>query len=680
MEIPGMNPMQNRIIVPGQAQPAAPQTQVPDLILDAPQNRTPTAQPQAPTTTGPYQAPAQAVITQVYQDMTSALMEMGMSPTPQNQQMASLLAGYGNAVNSQTMGVLRQAMAQLSDKSPASLEAAVILLSKDLPVNDQTVSAIKQLLNGQPLPAQLQNLPKEMAALLQQLQQTAQNANTGQSAPLLNAQPTAQATAQAAAAQGAEGQTNTAQAQQTTQAAGAQAPAAAQAPQAGNAQATVQGTAQGAAQGLTQAQLQTQIQTGQNAAQNVAQQAGQQVAQTIQSGQAAVQAAPTSAIVQQAVGQAQTTENRADAISRLSERSTAEKVAVPDMIKESLPAIEEVDGRSGQTGQPRQVVDHMPASARPNDQEALHQLYLHLRGGEIPTVEPVGPGGAASVQSPEEAVLRLLSVIQDLGQIAGHLGENMQLRDFKQLYIQHQQIMQLTGLLETKLQEFHQLFARAFPELAEEVQRLLGQDGGGQDIFSKLAKLIDDNQAQLQAKLRLPGNEEVQSQVLTTLSQLMEQVGVHVEKIQANMMAREMLAQNLPIHVVPLTVHFRGEAYPAEIYVQQDYDPEDHSTGPDGQRPFKLTFTLETISLGRVSVDLATLKDDMTLDLKVQSRRIKLLVDEQLQNLKHKVEREGDYTLSHVGCRVVPDLENRQSMLLPPKREIRSLRRVEGVV
>ncbi|HEY9841980.1 MAG TPA: hypothetical protein V6D23_16065, partial [Candidatus Obscuribacterales bacterium] len=171
-----MNPMQNRIVVPGQAQPAPPQTQVPDLILDAPQNRTPTAQPQAPSTTGPYQAPAQAVISQVYQDMTSALMEMGMSPTPQNQQMASLLAGYGNAVNTQTMGVLRQAMAQLSDKSPASLEAAVILLSKDLPVNDQTVNAIKQLLNGQPLPAQLQNLPKEMATLLQQLQQTAQNA------------------------------------------------------------------------------------------------------------------------------------------------------------------------------------------------------------------------------------------------------------------------------------------------------------------------------------------------------------------------------------------------------------------------------------------------------------------------------------------------------------------------
>lgn len=673
MEVPGMNPLQNRFQVPGQTPPAGPQPQVPDLILDAPQNRTPTAQPQAPaSTTLPYQAPAQAVVNQVYQDMTSALMEMGMPATQQNQQMASLLAGYGNAVNTQTMGILKQAMQGLSDKSPATMEAAVILLTQDLPVTDQTAAAIKQFVNSAPLPEQLQNLPKQMEGSLQQLQQAAQSA-----------QPEAMAQGQLTAGQA--GQTaQGAQTQPPAQAGQAPVPAEAAANQPQPSQtlptpAPAQAAPQAAGQGQLNVTGQTAAQAGAQIpgqAQTVAQQAGQQIVQTIQNGQAMIQAAPMAANIQQAAGQAQTIENRGDGVARLSERSTAEKVAVPDTPTENLPAIEEVDSKQGQAGQSNQVAQHLPA-ARSNDQSALQQLYLHLRGGET-TVEKVGPGGAASIQTPEEAVLRLLTVMQELGQIAGHLAENMQLRDFSHLYIQHQQILQLTGLLEHKLQEFHQLFAKAFPELSQDVQKLLNSEG--HDMFTKLAQLIDENQTKIHARLHLPGDNQAQASVLNTLSQLMQQVGVQVERVEANLVARELLTQNLPIHVVPLTIHHHGQTYPAEIFVQQDYDPNDSRSGPDGGRPMKVTLTLETKNMGRVSVDLAALRDDMTVDLKVQTRRIKVLVDEQLKDLRIRVEKEGDYKVSHLGCRVVPDLESRQSMLLPPKRVIRSLRRVEGVV
>ena len=108
MEIPGMNPLPGRMQVPGQGQPigpGGPQSNVPDLILDAPGQRVPTEQApqQAPaSTTGPYQAPLQAIVQQVQQQMTAALMEMGLPATQQNQQMAQLLADYGHAVNSQT--------------------------------------------------------------------------------------------------------------------------------------------------------------------------------------------------------------------------------------------------------------------------------------------------------------------------------------------------------------------------------------------------------------------------------------------------------------------------------------------------------------------------------------------------------------------------------------------------
>ncbi|MGV3524008.1 MAG: hypothetical protein ACO1RX_07280 [Candidatus Sericytochromatia bacterium] len=666
-----MNPLQNRTVTPGQTAPGGPQPGVPDLILDGPRSRPAQAQPGAAPAAAPYQAPEQAIVQHSAQNLTQALMEMNLPPTQQNLQTAQLLANYGHAVNSQTLGIVRQAMAGLSDRSPATLEAVVILLTRDLPVNEQTVTAIKQFMNGQPLPQQLQNLPKDMGQLLQQLQQTAQSG-----APVA-AQTLAPAQGGLAPAQGAT--------PAALPPAAAQAPAAAPVPGSAPGSALAASPAAGAPAGpaATPAAVPgapvTPAAPGTPGVPNpaqLAQQAPQQLAQSIQSGQAQIQAAPVAGVVQQAAGQAQVVESRVDGPARVGgERSTAEKIS-QTAAGQNLQALEAATAPGKPAPSTPQLQQPLPMQQR--DQQSLQQLNLMLQGGEIPTVDKVTAGGHAAQLSPEEAIYQLLRVIQDLGRVAGHLAENMQLRDVGQLFIQHQQIMQLTGLLEQRLQEFHQLFGKAFPGLAQDVQQLLQHDS--LDMFSKLAQLLDDNQHALQEQLRLQGSPEEQNQVLSTLRQLMEQVGLQVEKIQAHLVAREMLSQNLPVHVVPIMVHMHGEAYPAEIYVQQDYDPQDSRSGPDGERPLKITLTLETQNMGRVSVDLATLKQDMNLDLQVQTRRVKLLVDERLEGLQRKIEGNGDYQLSRINCRVVPDLESRQSMLLPAKREVRSLRRVEGVV
>lgn len=584
------------------------QPNVPDLILGRPQGQVPTAQPETAQTTAPYQAPAQAQIQQTMQNMTAALMEMGMPPTPQNVQMAQLLASYGHAVNQQTLGIFQQALRGLPDKSPATMEAVMILLTQELPVNEKTVAAIKQFMNGQPLPQQLQALPKDLGGLLQQMQQTAQLPQAGQ---------TAQTPSQVASQPG-----------------------------------------QQAVQQATSPQV-----------------AGQQVAQQIQSGQVVTQLAPQSAVVQQAAGQTQAVEHREDGLSKIADKTTAQKVDLNSQTAAQIKAVEQLEDGEGKSPQSQLVNQHLP-SAQNRDQQSLQQLYLYLQGQE--PVQAVGREGAQSVLSPQETVLQLLKVLQDLSQIAGHLGENMQLKDFGQLFPQHQQIIQLTGLLEAKLQEFERLFAQAFPELSKNLPQLLSKDG--QDMFGKLAQLLEDNQQLLQERLRLPGQADEQGQLLSSLRQLMEQVGFQVEKIQSHLVAREMLSQNLPVHVVPIMVHANGESYPAEIYVHQDADGRDPENRHEGDERTRLTLTLETKNMGRVAIDLTSRKDDMGLDLKVITRRIKLAFDERLDELKHRVERNGEYKVEHLSCRVVPDLESRQSMLLPPKRPIRSLRRVEGVV
>jgi len=691
MEIPGMNPLQNRPVMPGQGQQG-----VPDLILDGPKGRMPAQQAAAAPTQAPYQAPAQAMVQHSLQNMTTALMEMNIPPTPQNVQMAQLLANYGHAVNSHTMGVFRQAMLGVPDKSAASMEAVMVLLTQDLPVTEKNLAAIKQFMHGQPLPQQMQNLPKELGNLLQQMQQTAQTPvpttpAAGQTAGQATAQTAAQAATQNAAQSAAQSASQMPQtAQQATPATGQAAATATQAT-AQSAQPVAQSPVQVAGQPLatapatpqanaqTPAQLAGQLQNpaqGATVLQSAAQATALALAQNIQSGQSLLQAAPLVAAAQQFAGQAQALENKADGMSRIADKSTAQRVDMEKSPQGEIKAVEAVDGKHAGARQSAQVAQHLPAQQR--DQQALHQLYLSLQGKENVEFQKIGPSGQQSMQSPEEAVLQLLKVLQDLAQISAHLSENMQLRNFNQLGLQHQQIIQLTGLLEAKLREFQQLFGRAFPGLNQEIQRLLQQDG--QDMFSRLAQLIDEHQVQLKEKLLLPGSQDEKALILLTLRQLMEQVGFQVEKIQAHLGAREMLIQNLPCHCIPLMIHYKGEAHTAELYIQQDYDPQDPDSGPDAKRPLKIVLTLETHHLGRVSVDMSTLQTDMMLDLQVLTRRVKLLVDARLDELRYRLENEGPYQLSQLNCRVVPDLETRQSMLLPTQRSVRSLRRVEGVV
>lgn len=648
MEIPGMNPLQNRPIVPGQQGQAG----VPDLILDGPQGRIPAeaAQQQAAPTQAPYQAPQQAIVQQSAQNMTAALMEMNIPPTPQNLQMAQLLASYGHAVNSHTMGVVRQAMQGLPDKGPATMEAVMILLTRDLPVNPRTVAAIQQFLNGQPLQQQVQQLPRELGNLLQQMQQTSQ----GQL-------PAAAATPQAPAAP------------QTGQA--AQTPAVVSTPPGAPPTAT-------ATASLPTTPANVSANPALNPAASAAAQqtnpqaAAQAVAQNIQSGQALVQAAPLAAAAQQFVGQAQALENKADGLSRIADKSTAQRVNMEQALQGEVKAVTAIDDKAS-PGQSGLVSQHLPSQQR--DNESLKQLYLYLQQQTPETLEALKQSlQTPQLQSPQEAALNLIKVLQNIAQLAAHLSENMQLHQFQQLGLQHQQIIQLTGLLEAELKQFHQLFGRAFPSLADRVLQLLQHDS--QDMFSRLAQLIDENQAQLKAQGLLPGDSEAQTELLSLLRQLLEQVGLQVEKVQAHLGAREMLSQTLPCHCIPLMVHFKGQAHPAELYIQQDYDPEDPNSGPDPNRPLKVTLTLETHHLGRVAVDLSTFKEDLMLDLKVLTRRVKLAMDERLEQLRHRVEGESGYSISQLSCRVVPDLESRQSMLLPVKRNVYSLRRVEGVV
>ncbi len=700
MEVPGLNPLQGRL-PPGPVGPEATPKGVPDLILNAPAGRTAAPPPQAPAQ-APFQAPAQAIIQHSVQNIMNALLEMGAHPSPQNQSIAQNLANYGHPVSNQTLQIVQNALAGLPDRSAATIEAAVVLLTQDLPVNSQTVMAIKQFMNGQPLPQQMQNLPKDVGALLQQMQGLpalptgATALPAGQAANALALPP-----AQAGAAQGLltgttpgavpalpAGQTGAALPTSAAVAQGTQtATGAALTPSSSSSSSAVGATATPTANVTSNTPQTQQVAPGSPAAQGV--QPGtvsstaipSAISTTLSTPQGMAQVAAQSSVVQQAAGQAQAIENRSDSVNKVSEQSTALKIQAMQTTETRQQALEAVNpAQSGKSNsQALNVNLPMQQAYSQQEQKALEQLYLYLTGGgDLSPVEKVGPGGKAQVMSPDEGIYRMIKLLGEILQLSGHLSENMQIKDYQQLFIQHQQVIQLTGLMEQKMHEFQQLFHKAFPELAKQIQGLLHQDG--LDLFSKLAQLIETNQEQLKEQLKHVAGDAEKQQLLQTLRSLLEQVGFQVDKVHSNLMAREMLTQNLPVHCIPLMVHANKEAYPAELYIQQDYDPREPKQGPDGERPLKLTLTLETHNLGRVSVDLTSLKSDLSLNLKVLTRRVKIIVDERIEQLQRKIEKQGNYQVAHLTCVVEPDLETRQSMLLPAKRTVRSLQRIEGVV
>jgi hypothetical protein len=589
----------------------------------------------------PHQAPAQAVIQHSTQNIMNALLEMHMAPTPQNQQIAQSLANYGHPVNKATMQLVQQSLSRLSDKSGAAIDAAIILLMKDLPVNDRNVAALKQLMNGQPLPQQLQNLPKDLGPLVQQLQTPAMQQAATQTPVPASPQAVPPANPGLSAAVPGTGLLPTAPS----------TPAA-------------------AGQATTTAALPGQ------AAPAAALPPGQTAPTVIALPGATPQAAAQSSAVQQMAGQAQVVENRGDT-SKTSGQDSAQQINALQTSNRSQ-SVQVPQGQTAQTQAPTQSTP--PQASAPavqhNPGQAIEAqgLQLHLAGQDMAPIAKVGPGGGPAALMTEDQYQQLLKLLENIQQVASRLGDSMALKQFQQLPAQHQQIIQLTGLLETRTEEFWVLFSKSFPGLARKVQGLLHNDG--LDLFTKLAQLIEGSQNELAADLQHLGDSE-KAKLLTALLQLLEQTGFQVEKVHANLVGRELLTQNAPIHCIPLTIHANQEQYPAELFIEHDQDSPYRSA--DGQAPMKITLTLETKNLGRVAIDLSALKKDMNVDLQVLNRRVQQIVQERLDQLKFKLE-QHTWEVQQIHCRVNPELETRQTMLLPQKRVVRSLQRIEGVV
>ena len=127
MEVPGLNPLNNPLRLDTN------RIVSPDLLPGKVVEQKPQQAPVQPPPTLPHQAPKTPVITQNLQTFSSLLLEIGIPNTPQNNQLAQVLANYGQPVNSQTMTQVAQSLVPLMKKGVANIEAGVILMVNRIP-------------------------------------------------------------------------------------------------------------------------------------------------------------------------------------------------------------------------------------------------------------------------------------------------------------------------------------------------------------------------------------------------------------------------------------------------------------------------------------------------------------------------------------------------------------------
>jgi len=115
-------------------------------------------------------------VTENLQTFANILAEINIPNTPQNNNLAQVLANYNQPINRETMTLVSKALGGLMNKSPADIEAGVVLLINGLNITNESVSSVKQLLQGGSLSQNLLSFSKE----IQKFVETVNKQNFGQ--------------------------------------------------------------------------------------------------------------------------------------------------------------------------------------------------------------------------------------------------------------------------------------------------------------------------------------------------------------------------------------------------------------------------------------------------------------------------------------------------------------------
>jgi hypothetical protein len=706
----------------------------PPTPTDAPAKGQPTPNPEL---VAPHAAPAERQIILSQQSISDALRELKLPETPQYVMIAQSLAQMDQPVSSQNMTMVREALKGLATANADDIAAAVVLLMHDLPVTPAGIAAVRQLMNGPALPEQLARLGQQLTHLLGQLDQTGQQLATlgqpgllpgqvpgqipgqipnppapgtvpGQPLNIVPAAAQAAASAQAAAATAEPvgdtvGEFTAAEGDDSQGSGDSQGPeGSSKGGPAGGAGGTagLTGTGNrrenaaisralgGAIGRMTSDQTEGvgQLPSSEQppAADMPAANAGkgehmEQQGGSPRGGQSSRQPQPPGDADTKNVSLEQVAAKSANTQPKLnigSQRPAQPDAPLPPGLtapgtpsqgtparatgqaSSSLPPGQTVapSGNTSQSdtrsaGQPLSVPQTRINVGATGDTAPPQTTRTAVAGGSAPSL-PTGDAPVAAKLAPAVQLLRSAELATTVREPA-YLPQ--QVSALKTVF------RELPGALLHVAKELREFAADPRPVAdipLPELERLLAKAVG-----HKPGASLDAQDESLLRHLF----EDLRKAIVTTSGSLHETLG--------NLHAREQLTQSTNVMCLPLALP-GPPPRPVELLVEAD--PDDEHRRRQGSAPTQMKLSIDTHHLGRVGIDLVSWQEKLSIKLQVGNPKIQHLVAAKLEELDKALARSG-FVAPDLSVAIAP-AEQRASMLLPERKYMRSLRRIEGII
>lgn len=194
----------------------------------------------------------------------------------------------------------------------------------------------------------------------------------------------------------------------------------------------------------------------------------------------------------------------------------------------------------------------------------------------------------------------------------------------------------------------------------------------GKETVEQLFKLIFGMKAEQAAQGQTSQQLEQVVRHVVQIKEQVQQVAKQASQIQQHLTGRELMAQ--PTFCLPLQVGPQAQGLASEIMVYPDREGD----GREQSGPLQLVLGIETHHMGKVTIDLTTHQRELVVALKTTSPEVKAKVDAKLAQLNERL-KDLPYEIKGLNCLVVP-FDPPTTLLLPPRTNKWSLRRIEGIV
>lgn len=552
----------------------------------------------------PNQAPSVPIIHHNTQTIMQALLEMNIPPTQLNILLAQALVNLGQPINQRSVRYLRQRTQNLKDRSSKALESALILILEDLPVTDDNVRSLKQLINGKNLPQQLKNLQQEITELRKQLPDSPQKySSEGKITVSTDGSKNVMAQQQVGIITTKEKLSELKKIETTA----------------------------------TKLDELSQISKTEKKEQNIKDKIKEE------------QLLKNNNINNQKIG----------ALSRINKYLDKEiqeltKKNITGELKEGQNMESKISNLSNEKREKKIFLTTQLSEDRVT-KELDSDIIDKIRQENIESQNsPTKPLSSSEKVSNTLDFQLFTNELIKLNVLLQKIIENLILKKPSLFYAQINKLIYLFGDFERRISELRKIFQRLFPNIIDNID-----DEDGLNIISKLSFLID---------------EEKQENKLKNIKNILENIANQIEKIGLHLHARTILSQSSNSLCIPIFLLNENKLIPAEVLIQEEKD-----SSPSGKTRIKISLSVQTENLGKVGADFSVLEKEIILNLKVTNKLSQGIINEKLELLVNKI-KNTSYFLKSISCTIDSSQEYRNSLLIPPKREVKSLKRIEGIV